>query len=94
VSSKVAERPSDVEHEIITLVARAVQDSTGRAHHARPDEALIASGVLDSLSVVNLVVALHARWGIDVDPLDIDEQRFGSVRSIARYVEGKLRQTA
>ena len=54
-----------------------------------PDPAtdLIAEGLLDSLGLVELFVALEEQFGavVDVDDLDFDDLR--SVEAISRYVE-------
>ncbi len=46
---------------------------------------LIESGLLDSLLVVELVVALEKRFGVHISFDDIEFDNFRSVKSIAEY---------
>lgn len=71
------------------LVSRVIQESTGRVVNPKPDDALIASGVLDSLSMVNLVIALQGEFSVELDTGDLNEQSFGSVRAMADLLAGR-----
>ena len=51
------------------------------------DDDLLALGAIDSLGFVELVDEVQARYGISVEDLDINEDNFGSVTAITRYVE-------
>lgn len=53
------------------------------------DELLIENGVLTSLQTVELVMFMEDRFGIVVEDDELDEENFGSVRSIASLVESK-----
>jgi acyl carrier protein len=56
-----------------------------------PDDAdLFAAAALDSLGLVELLVALEEEFGIDIAAADLDLDRFRSVASIATFVIGKL----
>ncbi len=48
---------------------------------------LLQSGVLDSLNLVKLLVALESRFGMGISLDDVDIDAFRSVRSIAEMVE-------
>lgn len=71
------------------LVSRVIQESTGRVVQPKPDDALITSGTLDSLSMVNLVIALQGEFSVELDTSDLNEQSFGSIRSIAGLLAGR-----
>ena len=77
----------DFGREVAALVERVVADSTGRSVQLSPDHELIGGGLLDSLSMVNLILALHEAYGVEVDVLEIDEENFGSPAAIARFVQ-------
>ena len=68
------------------LVTRVIRDSTGRNVTPKPDDRLIESGVLDSMSMVNLVIALQGEFPIELDAADLNEQTFGSVRALAELL--------
>jgi acyl carrier protein len=53
------------------------------------DEPLIENGVLTSLQTVELVMFMEDKFGIVVEDDELDEENFGSVRSIASLVESK-----
>lgn len=51
---------------------------------------LLASGVLDSFDIVNLVVALEESLGISIDVEMVSPENFQTAQSIIRMVEGIL----
>lgn len=50
---------------------------------------LLEKGIVDSLGFVEIVEEVEARFGVRVQDVDITEDNFGSIESIARYVESK-----
>ena len=78
-----------LQSRIAALVARIIDESTGRSLAPGPDDPLISSGYLDSMSMVNLVIALQAELGIDLDVADISADNFASVRAIADLVAAR-----
>ena len=50
---------------------------------------LLEKGVVDSLGFVEIVEEVESRFGVQVQDVDITEENFGSIDSIARYVESK-----
>jgi acyl carrier protein len=53
------------------------------------DALLIEDGYLTSLEAVDLAVFLEERFGVEVDPEDVNEEDFRSLRSVAAMVERK-----
>jgi acyl carrier protein len=53
------------------------------------DADLLQRGLIDSLGFVELVEEVQARYGIDVEDIEITEQNFGSIDAIVGYVERK-----
>lgn len=51
-----------------------------------PDSDLVQSGVLDSLTVVRLLVTLEEQFGLTVAMDDLDLADFRSIGSIAQWV--------
>jgi acyl carrier protein len=51
---------------------------------------LIGEGILDSLATLRVVSFLEENYGIKVEPHEADEENFGTVADIARFVESKL----
>jgi D-alanine--poly(phosphoribitol) ligase subunit 2 len=54
-----------------------------------PDDSLIKSKLLDSITIVDLAVALEERAGVKIPFTEITEEWFESPRQIARYLMSK-----
>jgi acyl carrier protein len=54
------------------------------------DQALLTSGIVDSVGTMKLVLFLEQTYGIELDARDIVSDRLDTVRSIAALVEAKL----
>ena len=59
------------------------------------DEALFGdTGVaIDSIATLQIIFAIEAEFGIDVDDDDLRVELFASVRSLVDYVESRLART-
>jgi methoxymalonate biosynthesis acyl carrier protein len=57
---------------------------------AYPDTDLVETGILDSLTFVNLLVHLEQEFGMEVSLDDLDIGNFCSIAKIAKFV---MRQT-
>jgi acyl carrier protein len=55
-----------------------------------PTTPLITSGILNSLATLDLVEFLEARYGLELEPHDVDHERLGTLENIARMVQSKL----
>lgn len=64
--------------------------STLLVEASTPEDDLLATGVLDSMTLINLLATLEERFGIRIalDELQIDDVR--SILSIARLIEALL----
>jgi acyl carrier protein len=51
---------------------------------------LITSGILNSLATLDLVEFLERRYGVELEPHDVDHERLGTLDNIARMVQAKL----
>ncbi len=71
---------------VITLINRVILESTGREVDVQPDDRIIESGLLDSLSMVNLVMALQAEFDVTLDINDMDEANFGSPAALTELI--------
>ena len=58
------------------------------------DEPLFGSGLgLDSVDALELVVALEKEYGISIASHEVDRSVFGSLASLATFVERRLRES-
>lgn len=53
------------------------------------DASLLESGILDSLSLLQLVVFLEERFGITVGDTDLLPENFASVQTICAYLRAR-----
>jgi len=58
------------------------------------EDSLLRSGVINSLGMMELVGWVEETFGVAVEPTEITEQNFDTLRSIARFVSAKGRTTA
>ncbi len=54
------------------------------------DTQLFSTGLLDSFSMVELIMFVEEQAGIQFDPGDISLEHLGSVSQIMQYVNGRL----
>lgn len=75
-----------IETEITEFIANGARQ---RIESITPEDRLLEDGIIDSLSLLDLVDFIERTYGIVVDEFDIDVDTFGSVRSIAKYVSAR-----
>jgi len=54
------------------------------------DESIIKSKLLDSITVVDLAVAIEEKTGVYVPATDVNEENFDTINRIAVYLEKKM----
>jgi acyl carrier protein len=63
---------------------------SGDARGFADDTDLQQNGILDSFTTLALIGFLESRWGIQLDPGDINAEAFRSVDTLERVVHSKL----
>ena len=58
------------------------------------DDSLLRTGVISSLGMMELVGWVEEEFGVVIDPAEITEQNFDTLRGIARFVGEKARVAA
>jgi acyl carrier protein len=53
----------------------------------QPDEDLLGSGIIDSMTVIKLVLFLEETFGIEVKDEDLVPENFQNLNSMVEYVE-------
>lgn len=53
------------------------------------EKGLISNEVIDSLSILNLMVKLSEEFNIEVEAEDVNEENFDSLDKISEYIEKK-----
>jgi acyl carrier protein len=78
--------------EIIMRVRDFVQENflyMQSDFHLADDDRLLARGVIDSMSIVEIISFVESEFGIKASEEDISDANFGSLAGIARYVSEK-----
>ena len=51
-----------------------------------PDEDLVRTGLLDSVDIMSVVMALAEEWDLEISPLDLKEENFHTANAILALV--------
>jgi acyl carrier protein len=62
-----------------------------RERRIRNDDALLGTGIVDSLGILEVVAFLEREFQIGVSDDDLVPEQFESIETIARFVDGKRR---
>ena len=66
---------------------RSIQKPGKTVESLQMDESLVASGLLDSLAIMQIVVHLEERYGIDFAASGFDPEQLATLGSIAALIE-------
>ena len=66
----------------------------GQPIELRPDESLLARGIIDSTGVLEIIAFLEERYSIKVDDHDVTPVNLGSISNISAFVGRKLERAA
>ena len=75
-----------MEAQVRSLVAKVILESTGRDLDPAPEDPLISSGYLDSLSMVQLIIEMQTSFAVQLAVEDLSADNFETVRAIASLV--------
>ena len=81
---------NEVQTKVIDLLRRTIAESSGREVELELDTELMGSGYLDSLTVLQLFVALQEELGVELGADDLTEQAFGTPKAIAELIEERM----
>jgi len=72
-------------------VVATLQSVSGTDQVSRdPDLALFDLDVLDSLGMVELMVALSEEFGVPISPAEIEREQWATPRQIVAYMENRV----
>lgn len=80
-----ADRPQRLQDLIAFL--RTIQKPTKRIENVAVDDSLFASGLVDSLAIIQIVLYLETTYGIDFAASGMDPERLGTMTSILDLIE-------
>lgn len=78
---------TEIELEISQYLASALE------HHRselRPETALIETGLLDSMGILDLIEFLESRFGISLGDADMVPEHFQNIQTVTSLVERRL----
>lgn len=75
------------EEQLLNLIVEEIRNLAFKK--VSPDESLIQSRLLDSITLVDLAVALEEKTGMKIPFTEITEECFETPRKIAGYLIGK-----
>jgi acyl carrier protein len=86
----VYQRPpmDDIETTLRNYITRNILFSDGEYPYA-DDASFLETGVVDSLGVMELVMFVEERFGVDVEDREVVPANFDSVSRLSAYVRGK-----
>ena len=71
----------------LTQFLRTIQKPNRPIEHIGVDESMVASGVIDSLAIVQIVLYLENTYGVDFSTYGFDPERLASMTSILDFIE-------
>ncbi|WP_170476735.1 acyl carrier protein [Ruegeria arenilitoris] len=71
------------------VIHRIVQECVGAQDDIDTSHPLLQSGVVDSLSLLQIVMGIQSELGVNVELEEINEQNFRDIDSIAALVSQK-----
>jgi acyl carrier protein len=74
-----------MENELTTLIATEILDTD---HALTPQSDLFAAG-LDSMGIMQLLLAIEDRFGVAIDPAELSRENFSTAEKIAALVTAK-----
>lgn len=63
----------------------------GRRTRIDPDESLISSGILDSLSLLRLIVYIEEQFGLTIEDSEVIPDNFETLNSMNYFINSKKR---
>jgi acyl carrier protein len=78
--------------EIITRVRSFIQENFLYMHsdfQLADDDRLLEKGVMDSMSIVEMIAFIESEFGVQALEDEISEANFGSLTGIARFIGDK-----
>jgi acyl carrier protein len=76
----------EIEFKICRLVEEVIARGSGRTVHVGVDDRLLDDGLIDSLTMIKLLLGLKDLFGLEVPGSEVSEDNFGSVAGITRVV--------
>ena len=80
----------ELQTRVAQVLSRVIEETMGEAPDLERDTALITSGILDSLSMMQLFVELQSEFEIDLEGDVLTEENFNTVEAISGVVQSYI----
>jgi len=77
--------PDEIRHKVQELAKALGHDARGVAD----DAILPQTGLLDSASILELILWVEARFGLEIDQSELSLDNFGSIRRMTEYIQAR-----
>ena len=77
--------PDEIRDKVQELAKALGHDARGVAD----DAILPQTGLLDSASILELILWVEARFGLDIDQSELSLDNFGSIRRMTEYIQAR-----
>ena len=77
--------------DIIATLAQKIASDILKApkRQLRPDEPLISSGLIDSLSLVDLAILVEDNFSVHIDDTELDGKTFDNLNQLAAIIQSR-----
>ena len=75
--------------ELTEIVQQVIAESIGSETELDPDFMLLESGLIDSVTILQIFLSLQSETGLALDAEDITEETFESPNSIVAMLQAK-----
>ena len=73
-------------------ILKIIQTIGNNGEHVGPDQELLESGILDSLAFIMLLEKISDRWGIEIQPTQVEREAFRTVAGIVELCKTFARE--
>ena len=86
---------SEMSAEAVNLVHQFIENELlmGQGVEFHDDDSLLEDGIIDSLGLLDIVTFIETEFDVTVDDADVTLDNFGTVKTIASFVETKKAMT-
>ena len=81
----------DAKDDIRSQVQKLAKALGSPVRDVGDDEALPSSGLLDSASILELILWVETEFDLDIEQDDLSMDNFGTIRKMAEYIEARKR---
>ena len=73
-------------------ILKIIQTIGNNGEHVGPDQELLESGILDSLAFIMLLEKISDRWGIEIQPTQVEREAFRTAAGIVELCKTFARE--